>query len=347
MKITFSPTLIKKAERWIILLIGLTVATTVGITLFASGRSIGDDLSRIPIAAIWWLALATFVESYLRFWRYHVASKSLSLGVSWWRLMYYYTVGYALLPTPGKVGTAIRIWLLKQYHNLPYRRTAPLMVMDLVSDTIAMCSLAALCLLLIDDPRLKTVGILVGAGLTFGIIATLVAPHLMVSCVKAAYWFSGKRKPRLFARVQALVRTTATVLGPKTLLVTTGLSFVGWALVGIAIAHLVTEFQITGFTAVEGTLAITLSTMGGFLTMMPAGVGGAEVTMAGLYTLFGVPFGIAVLVTAIVRLIVLWSTVLIGLALLPIALRNAPKERETTRKVTTFTVIENTTTVTK
>lgn len=343
MKIAFSPTLIKKAERWVILLIGLTVAITLGVTLFASGRSLGDDLARIPVSAIWWLAAATLVESLLRFWRYEVASKALGLGVSWWRLMYYYTVGYALLPTPGKVGTAIRIWLLKQYHQLPYHRTAPLMVMDLVSDTIAMCSLAALCLLVLDDPRLKTVGVLVGAGLLFGIIATLIAPHLMARCVKAAYWFSGKRKPRLFARVLALVRTTAAILGPKTLLVTTGLSFVGWALVGMAIGHLVTEFNIPNFTAAEGTLAITLSTMGGFLTMMPAGVGGAEVTMAGLYTLFGVPFGVAVLVTAITRLVVLWSTVLVGLALLPIALRNAPKERETTRKTTTFTVIENTT----
>ena len=344
MKISFSPTLIKKAERWVIILIGLTVALTVGITVFASGRSLGDDLAQMPFHAIWWLAAATFVESILRFWRYQVASKALGLNVPWYRLMYYYTVGYGLIPTPGKVGTAIRIWLLKQYHKIPYRRSAPLMVMDLVSDTIAMCSLAALCLLVLDDPRLKTVGILVGAALIMGLVSTLIAPHLMARCVKAAYWFTGKRKARLFARILGLVRTTATVLGPRTLLMTTGLSFLGWGIVGIAIGHLVTEFNIPNFTAAEGTLAITLSTMGGFLTMMPAGVGGAEVTMAGLYTLFGVPFGLAVLITAITRLIVLWSTVLVGLLLLPIAIRNAPKEKTVVRKTTTFTVIENQTT---
>lgn len=326
MKLHFSPTLIKKAERYVLILIGLTVAITVGITFFATSRSLTDDLANIPVGAVWWLVAATVIESTLRFWRYHVAAKALHLNVPWYRLMYYYTVGYGLIPTPGKIGTAIRLWLLKQYHNLPYRRTAPLIVMDLVSDTIAMCSLAALCLLVLDDPRLKTVGVLVGAALVMGLIATLIAPHLMVRCVKLAWWATGKRKPRLFARVLTLVRTTAQVLGPRVLLVTTALSFVGWGLVGIAIGHMVNQFGIASFSMAEGTLAITLATMGGFLTMMPAGVGGAEVTMAGLFTLFSVPFGLAVLVTAITRLIVLWSTVLIGLALLPIAIRRAPKD---------------------
>lgn len=212
--------------------------------------------------------------------------------------------------------------------------------MDLVSDTIAMCSLAALCLLVLDDPRLKTIGILVGAGLIMGLIATLIAPHLMSRSVKIAYWATGKRKARLFARILTLVRTTAQVLGPRVLINTTALSFVGWGVVGIAIGHLVNEFGIASFGAASGTLAITLSTMGGFLTMMPAGVGGAEVTMAGLFTLFSVPFGTAVLVTAITRLVVLWATVLAGLALLPIAIRNAPKESPHPRhhhKVTTIT----------
>lgn len=344
MALAFSPTLIKKAERWGLLLVGLTVLITLGVTLFTSRRSITEDFNAIPTSAIWWLVAATVIESLLRFWRYQIASKALHLGVPWYRLMYYYTVGYGLIPTPGKVGTAIRLWLLKQYHNLPYRRTTPLMVMDLVSDTLAMCSLAALCLLVLDDTRLKTVGILVGAALLMGLIATLIAPHLMARSVKIAYLLTGKRKKRLFARLLTLMRTTATILGPKVLLTTTALSFVGWGLVGIAIGHLIHQSGIPTFGAAAGTLSITLSTMGGFLTMMPAGVGGAEVTMAGLFTLFDTPLSLAVLVTAITRLIVLWSTVLLGLILLPLAIRNAPREETNPHhphhRKTTITVIK-------
>lgn len=344
---TFSPALIKKAEKWILILIGLTVAVTVGITLLASGRSLTDHITAIPMHAVWWLVAATVAESLLRFWRYHVAMKALGItSVPWYRLMYYYTVGYALIPTPGKVGTAIRLWLLRQYHGLPYHRTAPLLVMDLLSDTIAMCSLASLCLLLLEEsPRLNMLGWLLSGGILFILLITVIAPRLLETSVKIAYWLTGRSRPRTFARILTLVRTMAHVLGLKVLLTTTALSFVGWALIGIAIGYLATQSGTPSFGAAAGTLAIALSTMGGFVTMMPAGVGGAEVTMAGIFTMFGVPLAQAVLLTAIVRLIVLWSTVLLGLALLPIAIRNAPKgtpaaPRRATK--TTITVIETT-----
>ncbi|PZP40483.1 MAG: hypothetical protein DI585_00850 [Pseudomonas fluorescens] len=327
MRLTFSPALIKKAERWIFALIGGTVVVTLGATLLASKESLGDSLYAIPWAAVGWLAFLTVVESTIRFWRYDIAARVLKLNVPFWRLMYYYTVGYALLPTPGKVGTAIRLWLLKQYHGLPYSRTAPLLIMDFVSDSIAMISLASLSLLVLDDPRLKTLGFILGAGLTVAVVATLIAPRYMAASVKMMYAATGKRSPRKFARIQMLVRTTATVLGPRLLLTTIALSFVGWALIGMGIAHLVTQFGIPFFTATEGSLVIALGTMGGFLTMMPAGVGGAEATMGGLFVMFGVPFAQAVLITALVRLLVLWFTVLAGLALLPIALRNAPNRK--------------------
>lgn len=326
MRLAFSANLLKKAERWVILLIGLTVAATVVVTLFVGSGSLVRNLTHIPGRALLWLALATLVESFLRFWRYHIAGQALGLKVPFWRMMYYYTVGYALIPTPGKVGTAIRLWLLKQYHRLPYRRTAPLMVMDLVSDSLAMCLLASLALLVLNDARLVALGFILAAGLAAGIVGTLVAPRLLVTCVKILYRFAGRRKPRFFARLLQLVGTTSHVLGWQTLLTTTALSAAGWGLVGIAIGNLVTQFGLEPLSAAAGILSITLSTMGGFLTMMPAGVGGAEVTMAGLFTLFGVPLGLAVLATALVRLIVLWATVLVGLALLPFALRRAPRK---------------------
>lgn len=323
MKFAFNAALLKKAERWVIALIGLTVAATVGISLFASGDSLVQNIARTPWWAVGWLLVATVAESFLRFWRYHVACKALGLKVPFGRLMFYYTVGYGLIPTPGKVGTAIRVWLLKQYHGLPYSRTAPLLVMDLVSDSLAMFALASFSLLVLDDPRLKTLGLILFTALVFCTTAALFAPRYLNVCLKMLYAATGKRKPRLFARLLMLFGTTARVLGAQTLAATTALSAAGWGLVGIAIGHMVTQYGVP-LGAAEGTLAITLSTMGGFLTMMPAGVGGAEVAMASLFTLFAVPFGLAVLVTAIVRFVVLWLTVLTGLALLPLALRGAP-----------------------
>lgn len=322
---TFSPQQVKKAERWIILLIGATVAVTVIATLVTSGRSLFANLASIPGHALLWLALATLAANLLRFWRYQIAAQALHLHVPAIRMLYYYTVGYALIPTPGKLGTAIRLWLLKHYHNLPYHRTAPLLVMDFLTDAIATFALASFALLVGGDSRLATVGIILALGLAAGIAGTLLAPRLLMHCLKLLYWLTGRRKARLFARLRRLILTTANVLGARMLLATTTLSLAAWAILGVAIAHLVNGFGQQQISAAAGALSITLSNIGGIITMMPAGVGGAEVTMAGIFKLFGVPLGLAVLATALTRLIVMWSTVLIGLALLPFALRNVSR----------------------
>lgn len=320
----FDLSLLKRAERWIFALVGITVLVTLVATFLTTKQSLLDHLYNFPYAAVWWLVAATVVESLLRFWRYHTAARALGLYVPFWRMMYYYTVGYALIPTPGKVGTAIRLWLLKINHNLPYTRTAPLLAMDLVSDSIALCALAALGLAILDNPTLQSLGWLVGGALLVGLVATLLAPQLLQGVLGQLYVLGGRRKPRLFARLRQLIRQTSKVLGWRILGVTTAQSLVGWALVGLAIGHLLTALG-SPMGMAEGAVTISLGTMGGFLTMMPAGVGGAEAAMGFLLSSFGAPLATVVLAVAIIRLVVLWLTVLIGLALLPFALRSETK----------------------
>lgn len=325
-KMQFNRGVLKRAERWIFALVALTIlATFVGV-VSTSSKSFTEHWATFPWAAVGWLALATVVESVLRFWRYQTTCKALGLPIPFWRLMYYYTVGYALLPTPGKVGTIIRIWLIKVYHNIGYDRTAPLIVMDLISDAIGMLALGALGLLLLDNVTLKAMGWLILAGLVASLVALSVAPWVLEKVIGVLYRAGGRHRARLFARLRKILHNCAG-LGGRVLFITVAQSFVGWAIVGIAVGHLVTELGVP-FGMVEGTIVITVGTMGGFLSMMPAGVGGAEATMGFLLAQFGVPLATIVIAVALIRLFVLWLSVVIGLICLPFALRNAPVKVE-------------------
>ncbi len=326
----FDLALLKRAERWILALVGLTVLAMLVGTVLTTKQSLIDHLYNFPYGAVWWLFVATLVESLLRFWRYHTAGNALGLRVPFWRMMYYYTVGYALLPTPGKVGTAIRLWLLKINHQLPYTRTAPLLAMDLISDSIALCALAAIGLAIVGNPLLQGLGWLVGLALVVGVVATLLAPQMLFRLVGMLYALGGHKKARFFARLRQLIRHSSRVLGWRVLCLTTAQSFVGWALVGLAVGHLVSGLG-TPLNMAGGTVVISLGTMGGFLSMMPAGVGGAEAAMGFLLSTMGAPLTTVVLAVAIIRLIVLWLTVLIGLGLLPFALRGGSQTAQEPR----------------
>lgn len=330
MAFQFTPSLLKKAERWVIVLVALTVFITLAVTLTASQKSLADHVYLMPWSGLAVLFIVVVVESFIRSWRYNITAKVLGLKVPYWKMTFYYTVGYGLLPTPGKVGTLIRLWLLNKYHGYTYQRTAPLIVMDLLSDSIGLMSLAALSLAIVDDPRLKAIGWLIGVGLAVGVTMSLITPHLITGFLKKIHRLLGKPKPQLFERVLEILHTAKDVLGWKTIAITSSLSFVGWGMVGIAIALMVSQMGYP-ITAAVGNLAISLSTMGGFLTMAPAGVGGAELGMAGIFGLYGVPLAEAVLATALIRILVLWMLVALGLALMPFALRGIPKTTPTPR----------------
>ncbi len=326
-RFTFTPDLRRTAMRWVICLVSLTVLVTLVTTVLTSKKSLMEHLYTFPTHAVLWLVVATIVESILRFWRYHTAAHALKLQVPIIRMAYYYTVGYALLPTPGKVGTAIRLWLLKEYHGLPYTRTAPLLAMDLVSDSLALCGLGVMGLMVLsfymgDSYGLQTLMWLVGLAFFVGATLTLAAPGLLVRGLNGLFSLTGKRRPRLFARMRMLLLHTTRVLGWRVLLLTTTQSLVGWALVGWAVGNLLSSLGIP-LSMAHGSVVVSLGTMGGFLSMMPAGVGGAEATMVFLLTQFGAELSIAVLATALIRLCVVWVTVAAGLVLLPFALRGA------------------------
>ncbi|MFN7610603.1 MAG: YbhN family protein [bacterium] len=322
-KMHFSGGVIRNAERWVIGLVALTIVLTLLGVAATSSQSFAEHWATFPWGAVGILAAATVVESVLRFWRYHTSCKALGLSIPFWRLMYYYTVGYALLPTPGKVGTVIRLWLLQAYHGIPYRRSAPLMVMDFVSDAIAMLALGGLALMVVDHPTMQNLGWVVMIALGLGVMAVVVAPWVLEAMVGALYVAAGKRRARLFSRLRGVVRGSAK-LGGRILFITSTQCFVGWALVGAAVAHLLTAMGAP-LTMAEGSIVVGIGTMGGFLSMMPAGVGGAEATMGFLLAQFGVPLATIVIAVALIRLCGLWLTVLVGLVLVPFALRGAPK----------------------
>lgn len=315
------PHLVEKAQRAAFALVGLTVLVTVAGVVWKSQNSLNGGLSALPWGAVGLLVAAALTSNLLRFWRYHTTGKALGLNVPFFNMMFIYVVGFGLLPTPGKVGTAIRLWLLKHRYGLSYGRTAPLFVMDLVTDALAIFALCALALLTLpDNPNLHTVGALLAVVLGFGAAGVLLAPRVLRGVVKLGYLLVGKRKKRTFSKMLRLMTTTRKGLGPRLLAITITQSFTGWALISLATSHFLTALGAP-LGASEGAAVTTLASIGGFVSLMPAGVGGAELSMAGMLALFQVPLSTAVVATAVWRLATMWLSVVLGLMLLPVALR--------------------------
>lgn len=285
---------------------------------WAGGREVWAALGRIgPWSLLGLLALA-LVNYLARGVRWHRFSRHLGLPVPAWRSGLYYVAGFAMTPTPGKLGEALRLWLLERCHGCRYERTAALMVADRLSDTIALLLLATLGL-----------GAFAGAaeiGLALavvgGCIGLLLRPAPLLRLVLLAYRRLG-RWPRPFARLRVLIRETAKLMGMSVFGLALALAIAGWLAECLALYGLLGLLGADHVTLQAAIGVFAISTLAGALTMLPGGLGGTEASMVALLLALGVAADAAVVATLVFRVVTLWFAVGLGFLALPQALRLA------------------------
>jgi uncharacterized protein (TIRG00374 family) len=324
----FSAETLKKSERKVISFVAFLIAVGGILAFIFGGERVLEPLKRVPIHGLWVLALASLIENVLRIYRYRIFANALKLPVPWGRLVLYYVAGMALLPTPGKIGVVLRLWLLHLHHNIPYRRSSPLLVMDVLTDTIAMLALIAIGILSLGHVYGAALGLVLLTGLTVGIVIVLAAPKFSVAMLKLLYRLSGKRAPRFFAGIKRLLVLLGDLMGWRVLVGGALLSFLAWASFGFAMSYLI----IAMGTPVDwnlGAFALSIGTILGVVSMAPAGVGGAEAGMTAILHHFGTPLGTAFIVTMLARLAIIWLPVAVGFIALPWALATPKKHMVT------------------
>ncbi len=310
----------RKAERWIVAML----AAFVALAMIAAALSGVDELLRqlakidLPLlATMLGLALASFS---LRCLRWHYCARAVGVDVPFPRQALFFFAGFAMTVTPGKVGEVLRLWLLRQSHGYRYETTAPLLLIDRLADTAGIAAVGcvgALSLGVYREVSLFVLAVALAANLAF------LRPQLFIAMVNIAYGWTGVA-PRLFARLRVALKLMRRLARPgiygPVLLVTAA----GWALESYSF-HLVLTRLSGDVPLAAAAVVFCLSILMGVATMLPGGVGGAELGMVGLLIAMGVAESAAVAGTAIMRVTTLWFAVLLGFLCLAPAIRLATR----------------------
>lgn len=119
----------------------VTVVVFVGAMALA-GMLVGFDDVAARLAAISMPVLAgllglSLANYGLRLVRWHLFSRRVGVAVPLARSALVFFAGFAMTTTPGKVGEALRLWLIERLHGYRYARTVPIMVGDKIGDSAA------------------------------------------------------------------------------------------------------------------------------------------------------------------------------------------------------------------
>lgn len=315
--------------------IALAVLVYVGWVLYHGADRVGDTLSLFdPTALLIALALSS-VNYLLRFlkWEWCLGWLSVREGqgshppVELSRIdsLLIYLAGLSMSVTPGKIGEVLRSTLLKSTHNVPFARTAPVVVADRLTDLIALVLLSTIGLALVPEtlPWLVVTTVLIVTG-----VAILSSPKLLhrildIITPNDAGWLR-----RTLDKVRTMIDSAAILLHWRRLAILTAVSVVGWGLECWGYF-----FILNGFSGVDAGLRQSAflwssTTLIGAISFLPGGLGATEYSL-GLFAqkmVDGLTPAIAVTSTLLIRGATLWYGELVGAICLFILLRD-PRTR--------------------
>ena len=306
----------------------LAAAAYLIFVIWAGRAEVITAIGRVGLSTLCVLLSLSFSNYILRFLRWHYYLQKLGCLMPIVPDFLIYIGGFALTTTPGKAGELARTLWLRPYGVAPSRSIAAF-VSERLLDFVAIVLLS--CLAFSSYPGggwllLAAVGLLISA---FGLLYVPRAGRTLVR------WTEKSRLRTFVHQTTEIMALTRGCLTPIPLLVGLVLGIAAWAAESWGFAILL---EALGHPlALPTALSIyAFSMLTGAVSFLPGGLGSSEAAMVVLLRLAGVPIGIAVSGTLLIRLATLWFAVVLGIV--AIAVRaNTPSGEANAIKATGIT----------
>jgi uncharacterized protein (TIRG00374 family) len=294
------------------------VAVYVGFSIWANARQVAEALARFRWSLAALACLFAACNYLVRFGRWQYYLRVLGLPVAPRDSLLVFLAGFSLTVTPGKLGEAVKAFLLRSSHGYPVARTAPIVVAERVTDLLALLLLALVGVFHFDvDRRFLIAGAAIVLG---GVLVVSIDPLAELALGFAARLPGvGRYAPKL----REMHAATAALLHPKPLALATAISTASWFLECLAFAVVVRGFPGAVLDLRAATFIYATMTIAGALSFLPGGLGVTEAGMLALLVRFGAGLGrgSAAAATFVTRACTLWFAVAIGLPALALYAR--------------------------
>jgi uncharacterized protein (TIRG00374 family) len=299
------------------LLLGVLVFAfgMAGAAIWGGGRQAWATLLAVPRGVIPVLLAMSLLNYAMRALRWLLFSRALGLRVNPAANALYYVAGFSMTTTPGKMGEALRLWLLNRFHACRYEDSAALLVADRLSDAVAITAVVAVTVFWFAHyAAVAVIAVLAVAGIT----ALALRPALILWGIDAVF-ARLRRWPRGFVRARRAARALEHLAPPRVFAPALLLGTVGWCSEGLSFFVLLHALGVA-LHPLSCMFIFAFSMLVGAISVLPGGLGSTEATMVGLLASQAVPLDVAIVATGVVRVTTLWFAVALGLIALPVSL---------------------------
>ncbi len=285
------------------LLVILTVLVFAALVGYGDFREMGQRLSHFPVThliAALALALLNYLLRFFR-WAYYLRVLKISAPVAVSGLVF--LSGLAMSITPGKAGELLKSYLLRDRAGVPVVVSAPVVVMERITDVVSVVLLGLVGLALLPVPVVAA--LLAALSISGGALVVVASRRSgrLLSLPLLRRW-----KSSLETSHQGLRLLTV----PRVVAVAVALGAVAWFCEGLALWVILRGLDADQSLG-QAVSIYAAATLVGAVSAMPGGLVGTEGSMVALLQNSGIARGPASAGTLLVRLVTLWFAVAIGL----------------------------------
>ncbi len=311
----------KAGQHWLgsvrgrlLLSLGFALLVLMGLTLFADSRKLADALRAFHWPLLVPILLLTSFNYALRFvkWQYYLRRVGVTALPTQLSARIFFA-NFIMAMTPGKIGEVFKSLLLREAVGTPIAVSAPIIVVERLTDGIAMLFLASVGLVIFryGVPVFATIALLGALGLLL-----LQQRWLIRRVIDIGERF--RFLANFTHHVHTFYDSTYALLRPTPLLFATVIGLVSW--LGECVAFFLVlvglGFAGTPRLLLTAMFVLAAASLIGSVSLLPGGLGAAEIGMtAMLLALITDPLmthDVAVAATLVIRFCTLWFGVALG-----------------------------------
>lgn len=299
-------------KKWLLLAV-LTVGVFVALVGYGDFDGTIDEIGNLPISYLLaglGLALSNYLLRFLR-WAFYLKVLKIEAPVDISALVF--LSGLAMSITPGKAGELVKCYLLNSKTQVPVSRSAPVVVMERLTDVISVIILGLTGFVLLPVPVIVVLAVALVVSV-IGLLFALSRHALRLTGLPILSKWS-----ELLKDSQEGFKELAA---PRVMVVGVAIGAVAWFAEGLALWVILRGIG-SEIDLVRALPIYAAATLVGAVTALPGGLVGTEGSMLAFLQQSGVTRAGASAGTVLIRLVTLWFAVLVGLLAL-LALRRIP-----------------------
>ena len=292
-----------------LILVLVAVVGIYAIFLFLSDFSIISEkisnfkISYLPLILLFvsasWIPLSI---------KWHLLLKNCGINIPLKKSISIFLSGSAFTTiTPGQIGALMKSQILKVGFDIPHRKTVPIILVENVYDLIGaiLASIMGIIILGIEPYFIL-----------IAISALIVIFFFMYYKPASKLFFERITKAKFFSKYVEDISEFEKIIQKSTdvkiAITSILLSITYWFIISIAVYFTLIAFDINILDYLQVLAIYTTSILLGAVSFIPAGLGVAEGSIAGLLTLNGIDVSTALILSIMIRILTLWYSVSIG-----------------------------------